>query len=333
MGVGQRALSLSPPTPGPGEGGVSSPYPRSIAYTTVTSLLRGTGGFHHPRERASTPPFTQEVLVAGTLSAAAFAGGVGGMELGAWRWRRTCRSRLWIRHSAATPTWGRISYAPWIWLRCYVKFRLFLRPGTGPYGRLAWPWSSTSLLLRQRATQYAFRCLTLREFLSRSTAAAGNYAFAWIRTSGVTSPRRPEAFFSSDVKTACFYRAVGYAPGTPGLGLAQILFSAWIADGRLNYVLTYLRHPFPLPTGIISVILTVIHRHRHRHRPSPVQVEHLSFSFMWLDTSLAQNYFSFLLLIVQSWSMWYFVFLCYVYVCAADSVPSLSRSNLYIWLA
>jgi len=54
---GQRG-SLSPstwrgdplPTPGPGEGGVSSPYSRSIAYTTVTSLLRGTGGFNHPRE-------------------------------------------------------------------------------------------------------------------------------------------------------------------------------------------------------------------------------------------------------------------------------------------
>jgi hypothetical protein len=53
-----RELSLSPltrrgdppPTPGPGEGGVSSPYSRSIANTTVTSLLRGTGGFNHPRE-------------------------------------------------------------------------------------------------------------------------------------------------------------------------------------------------------------------------------------------------------------------------------------------
>jgi hypothetical protein len=34
-----------PPTPGPGEGGISSPYSRSIAYTTVTLLLRGAGGF------------------------------------------------------------------------------------------------------------------------------------------------------------------------------------------------------------------------------------------------------------------------------------------------
>ncbi len=90
MGVGQRALSLSahtaggpPPTPGLGEGGVSSPYSRSIAYTTVTSLLRGTGGFNHPRE--SLNPSLQEVLVAGALSAAAFASGVGGMDLGAWR--------------------------------------------------------------------------------------------------------------------------------------------------------------------------------------------------------------------------------------------------------
>ncbi len=28
----------------------------------------------------------------GALSAAAFAGGVGGMDIGAWRWRRTCTS-------------------------------------------------------------------------------------------------------------------------------------------------------------------------------------------------------------------------------------------------
>ncbi len=57
VGVGQRALSLSahtaggpPPTPGTGEGGVSLPYSRSIANTTVTSLLRGAGGFNHLRE-------------------------------------------------------------------------------------------------------------------------------------------------------------------------------------------------------------------------------------------------------------------------------------------
>jgi hypothetical protein len=72
-----------PPPPGPGEGDVITPYSWSIAGTTVASLLRGTGGFLTIRERASTPPFTQEVLVAGALSAAAFAGGIGGMDLGA----------------------------------------------------------------------------------------------------------------------------------------------------------------------------------------------------------------------------------------------------------
>jgi hypothetical protein len=57
MGVIQRALSLSahtaggpPPPPGPGEGDVTTPYSWRIAGTTVGSLLRGTGGFNHPRE-------------------------------------------------------------------------------------------------------------------------------------------------------------------------------------------------------------------------------------------------------------------------------------------
>jgi hypothetical protein len=52
VGVGQRVLSLSthmaggpPPTTGPGEGDVTTPAHRSIAGTTGTSLLRGTGGF------------------------------------------------------------------------------------------------------------------------------------------------------------------------------------------------------------------------------------------------------------------------------------------------
>jgi hypothetical protein len=52
-----RELSLSPltrrgtpPPPGPGEGDVTTPYSWRIAGTTVGSLLRGTGGFNHPRE-------------------------------------------------------------------------------------------------------------------------------------------------------------------------------------------------------------------------------------------------------------------------------------------
>ncbi len=56
VGVGQRALSLSahtvggPPPLGPGEGDVTTLYSRKIAGSTVGSLLRGTGGFNHPRE-------------------------------------------------------------------------------------------------------------------------------------------------------------------------------------------------------------------------------------------------------------------------------------------
>ncbi len=41
---------VTPPPPGLGEGGVTTPYSWSIAGTTVTLLLRGTGGFNHPRE-------------------------------------------------------------------------------------------------------------------------------------------------------------------------------------------------------------------------------------------------------------------------------------------
>ncbi len=46
--------------------------------------------FNHLRE--SLNPFILEVLVAGALSAAAFSSGVGGMDHGAWRRRRTCTS-------------------------------------------------------------------------------------------------------------------------------------------------------------------------------------------------------------------------------------------------
>jgi hypothetical protein len=86
-----RELSLSPLTwrgepspPGPGEGDVTSPYSWSIAVTTVASLLRGAGGFNHPRESLN-PSLHTGGPCRGVLSAAAFAGGVGGMDHGAWR--------------------------------------------------------------------------------------------------------------------------------------------------------------------------------------------------------------------------------------------------------
>ncbi len=60
-GLPESSLSLRshgggiPPPPGPGEGGVTTSYSRSIADSTGTSLLRGTGGFYHLRE--SLNPF------------------------------------------------------------------------------------------------------------------------------------------------------------------------------------------------------------------------------------------------------------------------------------
>jgi hypothetical protein len=59
-----RELSLSPhtrrgdpPPPGPGEGGVTTPYSRSRAGTTGTSLLRGSGGFSSNHLSESLNPF------------------------------------------------------------------------------------------------------------------------------------------------------------------------------------------------------------------------------------------------------------------------------------
>ncbi len=134
VGVGQRALSLSahtaggpPPPPGPGEGDVTTPYSRRIAGTTVGSLLRGTGGFNHPRESLNPSLHT-----GGPRRGRSFR-----RRLRQWcRWHGSrgvettsyvnVRRRLWIPHSAATPTRGSIGYALRIWLRWYVKFRLFL---------------------------------------------------------------------------------------------------------------------------------------------------------------------------------------------------------------
>ncbi len=63
--------------------------------------------------RASTPSFTLEVLVTGALSAATFAGGVGGMDHGEWRWRRTCTSSpLNTSQRGYADTEGDIGYAP-----------------------------------------------------------------------------------------------------------------------------------------------------------------------------------------------------------------------------
>ncbi len=121
MGVGQRALSLSahmaggPPPHSWPQGGwrhhaSSSEY--SQYYWDVAAAWNRW--FLTIWERASTPSLTLEVLVAGVLSAAAFASGVGGMDHGTWRRRRTVRvhRRLWICPSAATPTLRETSATP-----------------------------------------------------------------------------------------------------------------------------------------------------------------------------------------------------------------------------
>ncbi len=91
MGVGQRALSLSahtaggPPPPFLAPGRVTPPcHILGVRLVLLWGRCYGKRVVLTIRERASTPPFTPEVPVAGALSAAAFAGGVGGMDLGAW---------------------------------------------------------------------------------------------------------------------------------------------------------------------------------------------------------------------------------------------------------
>jgi hypothetical protein len=115
----------------------------------VGSLLRETGGFNHPRESLNPSLHT-----GGSRRGRSFR-----RRLRRWcRWHgsRSVEMTLYVyvvaseyptarlrRHEEASAT------PPRIWLRWYVKFRLFLRPGTGLYGRLAWPWFLTSPSLRQ----------------------------------------------------------------------------------------------------------------------------------------------------------------------------------------
>ncbi len=95
MGVSQRALSLSahtaggpPPLQTPGR--VTPPcHILGVRLVLLWGRCYGKRVVLTIRERASTPPFTQEVPVAGALSAAVLAGGVCGMDHGAWRRRRT----------------------------------------------------------------------------------------------------------------------------------------------------------------------------------------------------------------------------------------------------
>jgi hypothetical protein len=143
VGVGQRALSFSahtaggPPPSWPWGGWRHHAIFLEFSWFYCGVAATGNGWFLTIRERASTPPFTQEVLVAGALSAAPFASGVGGMDHGAWRWRRTCTS--------SPPNMPQRSFAntrehqlrPGGLATVIRQVSAFLKPETGLYGRLA----------------------------------------------------------------------------------------------------------------------------------------------------------------------------------------------------
>ncbi len=178
-----------------------------------------------PSEWEPQPPsFALEVLVTGVLSTAAFAGGVGGMDHGTWRWRRTCTSsHLNMSQRGYGRHWGRHQLCPVGPATVIRQVPALLKPGTGPCGCLACPWTLTSPLLCRHVLIYVHYSFTLCEFLPRPTAEAGNYAYAHHRrtwTSGVTSPWRPEASSSLMSKSTGSHHHVGYASRTLGLGLA-----------------------------------------------------------------------------------------------------------------
>ncbi len=142
VGVGQRALSLSahmaggPPPPGPGEGGVTTPYSWSIAGTTVTSLPRGTGGFNHPRESLNPSLHT-----GGLRRGRSFRRRLSPVVSVAWI-RSVEELTLYViaseyvtarlrRHEGVTATPRGSGYGD------TSSFGFFLRPGTGRYGQLA----------------------------------------------------------------------------------------------------------------------------------------------------------------------------------------------------
>jgi hypothetical protein len=107
----------TPPPPGPGEGDVTSQYSWSIAGTTAMSLLGGTGGFNHLRESLNPSLHT-----GGPRRGRSFR-----RRLRRWCWWHGYRDMemapyLYVvasEYVAARPRrhWGRIGYAPWVWLR------------------------------------------------------------------------------------------------------------------------------------------------------------------------------------------------------------------------
>jgi hypothetical protein len=107
----------TPPPPGPGEGDVTPPYSWSIADTTATSLLRGTGGFNHLRESLNPSLHTGCPRRGRSFR----------RRLRRWCWwhgywsvERTSYVYVVASEYVAARLrrhWGRIDYAPGVWLR------------------------------------------------------------------------------------------------------------------------------------------------------------------------------------------------------------------------
>ncbi len=282
MGVGQRALSLRshgggpPPPPGPGGDGVTTPYSWSIGGTTVTSLLRGSGGFDHPRESLNPSLHT-----GGPRRGHSFR-----RRLRRWsRWHGSrsvemmsyvvVTARL-LRHEGASATPRGFGYGD------TSSFGL-LQPGTGPYGRLACPRTLTSPLLRQHATLYVHYSFTFWGLLPQQTAAAGIYACAYKPWRQAWRLRGARRHLWRQIRLLHNPVDVALGDTRPGPRL-NFFFSAWIADRRITYanLLQRSRHRHcHQSSSSIIIIVAEQHRSRRRHRPSPVQAEHLSFSFMW----------------------------------------------------
>jgi hypothetical protein len=321
VGVGQRALSLRPHG-----GGTPSPL---LAPGRVTSSCQLFGvcpvllwrRCYVERVvltiwvRASTPSFTLEVLVAGTLSAAAVASGVDGMDPGAWRWRRTCTSSpLNTSQCGYADTEGDIGYALWTWLRWYLKFRIF-KSGTGSYGqgRLTLvldvpPATSTCaypVYVHHSLTLYVSFCPGRLQRLGTTPTTAGPGRQAW-RLCGAR--RRLTSDVESACLSSCWLHLGDTRPGPhqnfsspPESPTDALLTSRRLTPSTAQltwFIYSILIAIVIVIIAIISLVIFII----VTVRPLFMQNIYLSLFCDWIIFFLKIIFFSFFQ--VCSWSMW-----------------------------
>ncbi len=300
------------PTPGFLKGDVTTQYSQSIAGITVSLLLRGIKREPQPlhshwrsSSQASLPP------------PPSLANSVGGMDgstdPGTWRWRRMCTSLpLNTSQRSYGWHWGRHWLSPAGLAMVICQVLAFFRPAICSYGWLAWPWTVTSPLLRQRA-------LLSKSWL-HSTFAPANCSGWELRLGfslpkldvrrGMTSPKRQETF-SLLTSNLLVLIMLAYASGTLGLGLAQNVSLLWlnrrwtsypphlnvdsllISAAGLAVSLAGSAVPFNVIVVVIIVSGVVIFSFfvmsssssSYHRRPSPVQAEQLSFSLYVIGLS------------------------------------------------